>query len=575
MKKILFCLIGCVMFISFIDAQKVKLKDLDVKAKIQKFPKKGFPPDVSTYFVDFDADANFLQRLGFTKSELSKYINIEGYTKIEENVGAGIYLTLEGPSGSPLKLQTQKKKNKKGKTWTEYHYTVNFEGSLRRKVVDAKGGILFDEVDSYYETRKTSTYTSTKALRENLNTEKFYRSNRESALRILVDNTARKLRLELAYLKDEKKVEFKRLNSKKHPKYALFKKTEEIIKSAFEALTPYTNSKFKEIIAPALETWVSEEPALSGSDKQQKKLKFLCQLNASLAYLYSEDYENALKYANLIKNGNEKQKKGKNLIKEITEIQDNLTRLERESRFFKIELDESINQEIDKVQEERKEAISSGDIKEFPDFDDKLSVKRESHVVRGTSVSISGHETEGYWVYDNIYFGGPDFREPKRIRFGYLKNGEIAVGTPNFEKLSSVTIGKVSYKIDDVKVGSGFGGLRIKNAVIQTLHDYNRASIVRIFPSFKSGRAYGSTDDTEAAVVVYHKEEEKYKNITGIRSQKKAIQEIVKDCEAAKLVAEKEFKSKGGFLSNLASQNEEKVEELRKVFEEYDKCDRK
>jgi len=575
MKKLFFCLVGLLLFSSFAEGQKVKLKDLDVKANIQKFPKKGFPIGVSTYFVDIDAASNSLQTLGFTKTGLSKYINLQGYTKIPENIGAGIYLTIEGPSGSPLKLQTQNKKNKEGKTWSEYHYTVNFKGSVRRKVIDANGSVLYEDVESYVETKKSGTYRSTKELRRNFDSEKFYLSNRQSALRTLVDNTARRLRVELAFLLDSKKVEFKRLKSKKHPKYEIFKATEEVTKSAFEALTPYDNSKFKEMIAPALDTWVNEEPALLGSDKQQKKLKFLCQLNACYAYFYSEDFENALKYANLIKNGKEKQKKGKKLIKEITEMQDNLKRLGLTSRFFKIEADESISKEIEKVQDSRKTAIASGDIKEFPDFDDKLSVTRESTVVKGTSVSISGHETEGYWVYNNKYFGGPDFREPKRIRFGYLKEGQIEVGTPNFEKLSNVTIGDINYKIDDVQVGSGFGGLKVKNAVIETLADFNRTSIVRIFPSFKRGRAYGQTDDTEAAVAVYHKEEEKYKNIKGIMSQKKAIKKIVADCESAKTIAEKEFKSKGGFLSNLGSQSDDKIEELKKVLEEYDNCKEK
>jgi hypothetical protein len=572
MIRTVLCLLGLLLFVTITEGQKVKLKDLDVKANLQSFPDIGFPNGVSTYFVDVDASSDNLQVLGYTKTDLVNSINLKGYTKIPENVGAGIYLTIDGPSGSPLKLQTQNKKDEKGKTWSEYHYTVDFKCSIRRKVVDANGVVLSEEVDAYNEAKKSGTYSSTSALRKSFDSEKFYISNRRSLLASSIQNTAMYINRAFAFNLQEKKVEFKRLNSKKHPKFAVFNKTEEITASAFEALTPYDNSLFKEKIAPALQVWLDEEPGLSGKDKEQKKLKFLCQLNASLAYFYSEDFENALKYATMIENGDEDQKKGKKLIKEINEVQDHLKRLNLTSRFFKIETDEAVIAEIEEVQENRKEAISSGNIREFPDFDDKLSVRRESIVVPGKSVNISGYETEGYWVYDNTYFGGPDFREPSRIRFGYLKDGQIEVGTPNFSKLTSVTFDDKTYSVEDVKLGSGLTGLSVKNAVVEVLRDFERTAVVRIFPSFKRGKVYGDSGEVTAEVAVYHKEEEKYKNIKGLTSQKKAIKSIVKGCKAAEKTADVEFKSKGGFFKNLVSQDEDKMEELVKVLKEYDKC---
>ena len=150
------------------------------------------------------------------------------------------------------------KKNKEGKTWTEYHYTVNFTGSVKRKIIDANGVVLSEEIETYSETKKSNTYQSTKALRKNFNSEKFYLSNRGSALRELIDNTARRLSRDFAFVQREKKVELKRMKSKKHPKYALFQGMEDVTKKAFESLDFQDNTKFKELIAPALELWVSE-----------------------------------------------------------------------------------------------------------------------------------------------------------------------------------------------------------------------------------------------------------------------------------------------------------------------------
>jgi len=572
MKSTLLCLVGLFSFISITSAQKVKLKDLDVKAKYQDLPNIGWPTDVSTYFVDLGGDTKALQQIDMTKTGIKNYIDVKGYTKIDENVGAGIYLSLEGPTGSTQELIKEDKKNKEGETWKEYKYKVTFSGSLKRKVIDATGSVLSEQIERYEKSSFSSAYTSLAKLKKNHDTKKFYISGRRAAASELLQLTNANLNTDFAFTPREKKVEFKRLKSKKHRKLSTFQKTEEITERAFAALTTYDNASFKEIIAPALQTWVDEEPGLSGSDKQEKKLKFLCQLNASLAYFYSEDYENASKYAKMIVDGDYKRKKGKRLVEEIDNVVKQIKKLNLQGRYFEMKADESITAKIEKAQEDRSAAIENGDIKAFPDFADKLNVVSDSKVLQGSYTTLTGGEAEGYWVFENTYHGQPDFREPKKIRFGFLKDGQIETGTPKFKNLQKIVIDGTTFAISDVKLGSGLTGLKLDNAVVQVLQDFERTQLVRIFPSFKVGRAYGQTSETEAEVAVYHKEKEKFMATKGLSSRMKAVQKIVSDCSAAKKEAEKQLKAKGNILQRMDSQGAEKITELKKILTTYDGC---
>ena len=134
MKKSTPLLILLVFLCLNITAQKVKIKDLDVRAKYCDLPSIGMPADATSYHVELGVDENTIARFGYTVSQLKNSLHIEGYQKSAEAIGVKIlYETIAGPSGTPLKLNTEKKKNKEGKKWSIYSYSVTFSGSSRVK----------------------------------------------------------------------------------------------------------------------------------------------------------------------------------------------------------------------------------------------------------------------------------------------------------------------------------------------------------------------------------------------------------------------------------------------------------
>jgi len=558
-----------------VSAQKVKLKDLDVRAKYCDLPSIGLPLDISTYHVELGLDENAIASLGYTMSSIKNSFVINGYTKSDEAVGAKVlFETIDGPSGTPFKLNKFDKKDKSGKEWKEYSYSVTFSGRSRVKVIDETGKVIGEDLQSYSHTKTTSTYRSVANLKKQTNTKKFYLGGRASAFANLAESARNYVKYKFGLVPEDTKVEFKRLHSKKHPDYKKFLSIESVVKGAFEKMTIHSNDEYVASIQEAIDFWIENEPNYSGSDKHPKKLKYACQYNTALAYFYADDLDNATIWAEKVKNGDYKEKSGKKLLKKIAELKEGFTKTGRNTRHVLIEASEEDIAKAEEKAEERAASIESGDIQAFPDFNSKMDVTSNSNIVPGEVHHSGGSVSKGYFVYENEYLGRPDFRKPKTIRFGYLKDDKIAVSSLKYAGIKRMIIDEVRYDIEDVVLGSGFTKLKLKNAVVDLVKEYDRTNLLMVFPPFMRAKGlYGSSDtDLEAELVVYNKEQEKLFVTKGLLGSGKAIKKIVKGCKAAEAHYEKTKKKrkKKSLLDRLAGfDNAQLIQEL---LEKYDGC---
>ena len=561
-----------VVNISF--GQKAKIKNKGVKAHINTLPEIGFDKSIISYYVVIEGiNTATLQRLGYTLTRAKEGINIGGYQRMEEPIGAKITLTFDGPSGSPLKLKSQAKKDKQGKKWTEYKYAVKFQGSVNYKVSDEQGTTIFEDIYQIENTEESPTYRSKAKLKDEFDSSKFYLSHREDLLKNLLAGAGRKLNAKFGYSPYKKKIDFKRLATKKHPAYKSWKEKEEKLEGVFELITPADNSKYVEAIAEFVVFWKSEEPKYSFDDKHGKKLKYAALKNLSLAHIYIGDLEMAREYAQQIVDSGHEKKDGEKLLAEIDDIDKKLKKLELSSMYVKI--DDSELEEIKaKKQEEISAAIESGDITQHPDYQTVMELTDEKKLVQGTMYNKSGKSTDVHFVYIPNQRGLPDWRYPSKVKFAKLEEGRLKRQYPNLEALDSIRIDTSVFYISDVTIGSGLTKLKVKNAIIETVMHFDKTSLNIITPPFAKSKKYGQSNEVTSQLAIYKNEDQKYypPEAGMLSSFDKGMKNIVGSCEAALeyLAIVKANRKHESLFNKLAGFDNS--EEIMEVLKLYDTC---
>lgn len=560
--------------VSSLNAQKVKLKNFKVKAAHVNLPTIGFAPDVTTYDCTAEGNETVLSRYGITLSEISSRIKINGYTKVEGGGSVSIVVDMGAPTASSRETVTEDKVTKDKKKYKLYSYFFNLSSTGTYKVLNANGAVLSEGVIEKKEKLSTSEYRSLAQL------QKYYRENypqkKTSALKNLFYANIADInqRLNRAYSvgKVISTVSFEHLKSKSHPDLEAFKEIRTVVESAFEKMTAKDNTAFVEAIQPAIDFWVKQEPTYSTKDKQTKKLKFACRYNAALAYFWAEDFDNALKYASMIEDGEVSSKKGKRLKEQFNKVKDRMAALDLSSRHFEVKMSEEAEAKIAAFNEEQEAIYGSGDISKFPEFNKKMGVKLESNVEAGKLFYKDGKVDEGFFVYESIDGFTPDFTAPRSIRFGKDDNGQILKGNPKYSGLDSILIGAKTYHVRNVTLGSGLAALKLKNAIVEDIKNYDRTILQIIHPPFKRAKILGNETELESSYSIHNKEKKKDFSPDGL-SFTKSMKKAIGDCSQAMAYVNemKAKKKKKKLLDKLASSAYE-TEDLHQILSLYDEC---
>ncbi len=557
--------------VTFCIGQRVSLRDFDVKANYWQLPKQGLPTHINTFHVEINSDESALKFLSTSKANLENQIVIGGYERLEE-AGAKVVVTNEGPKAGSLELKTTKKKNKEGKTWNEYHYEVESSGSAELRIEDDKGGFLHTETFFITKKKKSGTFRSVTDLKKNFNAEKFYLGLRRNVLDEMMAAVQQNINYNFSLLKKTQKVEFEGVKGDKHRDARKFNAQKPKVIKAFEAMTIESIDEFKELIQPSIDFWKEMEPKYSGKDKKERKLKYACQINLSRAYFWMEDFANAKHYATMIKEGSYKEKNGKRMLKDIAATEESLNRVKRPSRHFKIEASQEEKMAMENAKKAIEEAIASGDVRAYPDFDSKMQIKSNSQVYSGTIHKKDGTKLDGYFAYESDD-KTPDFRVPSQIRFGYDQAGELKAINTEFSQINNITIDGKEYNVKNIVVGTGLGKLKLDNAVIETVKDFNRTSLVIICPPFKKGKlSFGGASEMEPELIVYNKAENAYQRPDGLSGYKSAMKGILKGCPSAIQYIEEDKKEEVTVQISSKVLNYSKAPQIMKALELFDGC---
>ena len=553
-NQLLLFLALSIMSVSISAQKKVKLKDVSVYNQYIQPPSNSFSDEIVTYQVDPIVEGTASGSL--SAEHVKRKINLTGYHKVD--VGGDIIIkpSLGKLTISPWDNKINNKKSKE-KTWKEYYAQVTYNSTFGYTIL-SKDGVVIEESDltKGAQAKKTSTFSSSAKLSawKKANSSKFYKDIRSNELSANVSAIAGSIDRNFGLLGGRDKLKFKYLKEKKHREYKEWKATEDQIKAAFEVLTPQSLEAFREKIIPLIEFWEEREPGYKLKDKQEKKLKYACQYNLGMAYMVLEEFENALKYADLVAKGDVDEKDGRKLREKIEKKQKMMSEANWITLHKKIEMSDEVKSNLAKAVEEKAAAIEGGDISQLDGFKTKMKYGTTSVSKPGMVYHESGRVDEGYFVYEPAYKAVPNFMRKQSLRFGYLQDNEIQSATLNRPKIDSFSIDGLMYYIEDVKVGSGLFSKTIKNAVVTDRLEFNRTRVIDV---------YKMNDEMEwITPVLYHKESEEYHYIEGtiLKGFSKVVADAIKDCKRlSDKVKNTDYKGKN-------------LEALPGILEEYDAC---
>jgi hypothetical protein len=558
--------------VSGLQAQKVKLKDYKVKAHHVNLPTIGFDADVTTFTCIVDGNEEALNRYGFTLGDFNSKIKIGGFNKVEAGGNATVTMSIGTPSASARQTLTVDKETKEKKKYKLYSYYFNLNVAGSYKVVDSKGNILSEHAMPKTDKISTPEYRSLTEL------NKYYKAKYPKAktdalkklLNACVSAIGQQINREYSMGQVTKNENFEGLKSDGHPDYKEFEKIKTVVEDAFGKLTAQSNEAFLVAIKPAIKFWTEKEPGYSPKDKQAKKLNFVCRYNAALAFFWSEDFDNAIKYASMIENGGEKTKTGRKLRERIEGVKEKMDKLNLSTRHFAIEVSEEDEARVLEHAEKLEEIYGSGDIRQYPEFINDLDVKLNSKIEPGKLFYKEGNVDEGYFVYESASFT-PDFRVSKKIRFGKNSNSSIIKGNPIYAELDSMLIGAVMFRVKPVKIEAGIVSPTLNNAVVEEIQVFDKTRLEICHPPFKNARGLGD-DELESSYVIWHMENNKHYSPDGL-SFNKSMKKVVGECPKAMeyVDAMKAENKKKSFLDKLGG-TAYTTEDLVEILRLYDEC---
>lgn len=350
------------------------------------------------------------------------------------------------------------------------------------------------------------------------------------------------------------KVEFKLLKEKKHPEYGVWEAQISELESSFASMTPESLLDFESSIQPIIEFWKSKEGTYNANDKNEKQLLYASRLNLGLAYYYLENFDEAIKYAQLVENGSHKDKDGRKLREKIEKLQKEMSEKGITSRHFTIEMDADNIADIQEAVADKEAAIEDGDLTQMDGFKSKMNVRPDSEVRKGAVYSRSGRKTEGVFVYTPIGTA-PDFFNQRKVAFGYLLDDELKRATLKLSDLDSFYMEDTKFEVRELKYKVGPLKQKVKNAVVTPIQDFEKTELLIAYK--------GNKDMPITQYIIIMKKDGIFFNPEGMLfgGFSKVMGKKLKDCkELAEKIKNTDYEDKH-------------LEALPQILLEYDTCD--
>ncbi len=520
---------------TYVQSQKVNTKNFKVEAKYQQFPQIVLDHSFATYDVSVDGEAGELARYGQTLTGIKKSITLAGFNRVGGGGSISIKSSIGIPTATKVTLNTEDKSDKDGHKWKEYSYFHDLSMASSYRIMDYKGNTIDEKPISSTERLSTTVYRSLQELNNTYNKE--YPAALTNKLKSMLAGNIQAINNSVnynyGYSPRAMTVEFTTIQSKDHPDFPAYEKIRNIVETAFAAMTTDDVSKYTELIQPAIDFWIAQEKKYDQNNKDERKMNYFLRENLVHAYIGSDQYNEAASWYSRMALGDVSENAAKNDLKDLNKFRDKLKQLGLESQHTKLIASAEENERSAKYSNELESIYASGDVRQFEDFESKLGVTKSSRVEPATMYYKNGTTDEGYLVYEAVK-SVPDFRQPNYIRFGKAVDRNTVTTSMDYSVLDSMRIKGQLYHVETVQLHAGILNLKMENAIIEKIKDYNRSNLVIVYPPFMYAKGIlGGGDEMEPDVFMFHKGRHEYLSMTGLAGFTKVMSKNVEDCKAA------------------------------------------
>jgi hypothetical protein len=282
----------------------------------------------------------------YSNESANSLINIEGRKKVDGKGHFNVVVNLSDLiiESTEVKERVEIHKDKDGKeTGRSYYYKVDVTYSFAAdaKVTDFKGS----QIAVYsLANRSTKRVFSTSEYSSSSDAVNFYNNNKlEIKTQLVKQNIEESLSsLDLSLNNDfgYKTITSREylwaLGSKKSPEFAAYGQAIETLKGALESISNEAiPANINERMQPAIDYFIGLAAKYTDpEEKDQKKLRYGAYYNIALSYYFTEQFEKAVEYANLLVTNDYDKKDGENMVKDIRKVQEELEQHSLTTRHF-------------------------------------------------------------------------------------------------------------------------------------------------------------------------------------------------------------------------------------------------
>src|SRR5687768_8575696 len=323
--------------------QSVTIGHESAPVSYYRMPDDPLDASYKTYSVEVSMRTGELMRTGLTEATLeNEYLFLEGYDKVFNSGDVHIEATLGDFNvyGERRGTQQNKSKDKDGKEVVRTSYYIEFRYSqpMAYRVTDKRGKTLEDEYIYHLtddQTWRSTTYSSISDL------DRYWRSSRTYKLSELQKERIRQGMKEISerinntfgYRRIKESERFEKIGRKRHPDFAKYDATVEIVKKGFKLMDADKNlTEVKKTVQPAIEFYKTADASCKPTDKDAMKLKHINLYNLGLIYFWLEEFDDARKYTEAIYLFDDKDKDAKRLLEQIEYVESSLQKAKRPSR---------------------------------------------------------------------------------------------------------------------------------------------------------------------------------------------------------------------------------------------------
>jgi tetratricopeptide (TPR) repeat protein len=316
MKKSL--LIFGLLLLSFSTfSQKVDLDELPIVASYVQLPLNPLPTELTTYSCDFTPVGFTLQQLGYSVQSLrSTYFTVSGFRKVETGGHFVIKVQIDLPQVEDVKevnkTETVKDKDGKETKRTTYAYSFKYYVPARYVITDYKQNILQEGAmaDGQRALLHTTDYVATQAQNQEnwkRNRDAILTERSQAHLSQTLSAFQNRLNNDFGYVPRQRiKNNLWVLNGAKHPEYDVYQQHYQLIKTAFDRMTPEVGLDAV-ALKPALDYLEALPARFAADEKADRKLRYSAYYNLGWIYYWLDDFDRAIENADrLIKNDYDK-----------------------------------------------------------------------------------------------------------------------------------------------------------------------------------------------------------------------------------------------------------------------------